>query len=53
MKQARQMGSKDEIVEAILKLHALGELSEGDFLLVKGSRGMRMETIIEELRKRL
>ena len=53
MKQARQMGSKDEIVEAILKLHALGELGKGDFLLVKGSRGMRMETIIEELRKRL
>jgi UDP-N-acetylmuramyl pentapeptide synthase len=31
----------------------LGELTPGDLLLVKGSRGMRMETIIEQLRKRL
>ena len=53
MKQARQMETKEEIVEAIVKLVALGELSEGDLLLVKGSRGMRMETIIEQPEKAL
>jgi murE/murF fusion protein len=30
-----------------------GELSSGDWLLVKGSRGMRMERLIEELEQRL
>lgn len=52
MKQARQMAGKDEIVDALLQLMALGELSPGDYILVKGSRGMRMETIIEQLGKR-
>jgi UDP-N-acetylmuramoyl-tripeptide--D-alanyl-D-alanine ligase len=53
MKQAKQAESKEEIVEAIVNLVALGELRENDLLLVKGSRGMRMETIIEQLRGRL
>ena len=53
MKQAKQAESKEEIVEAIVNLVALGELREQDLLLVKGSRGMRMETIIEQLRSRL
>ncbi|RJX30613.1 MAG: UDP-N-acetylmuramoyl-tripeptide--D-alanyl-D-alanine ligase [Desulfurivibrio sp.] len=53
MKQAKQMEKKEDIVEAIVKLIALGELQSGDLVLVKGSRGMRMETIIEQLKIRL
>ncbi len=53
MKQARQMESKEAIVETIMNFVHLGELGKGDFLLVKGSRGMRMETIIEDLKKRM
>ena len=53
MKQAKQMENKEDIVEAIVKLIALGELGSGDLVLVKGSRGMRMETIIEQFRNRL
>jgi UDP-N-acetylmuramyl pentapeptide synthase len=53
MKQAKQMENKEAIVEAIVKLIALGELGNGDLVLVKGSRGMRMETIIEQFRNRL
>ncbi|MFH1215796.1 MAG: UDP-N-acetylmuramoyl-tripeptide--D-alanyl-D-alanine ligase [Pseudomonadota bacterium] len=53
MKQARQMENKEEIVDSIVKLVALGELEQGDYVLVKGSRGMRMETIIEQLGTRL
>jgi UDP-N-acetylmuramoyl-tripeptide--D-alanyl-D-alanine ligase len=53
MKQAKQMESKDDIVEAIVKLIAMGELQSGDLVLVKGSRGMRMETIIEQFKNRL
>ena len=51
MKQARQMASREEAVETLVKMVHLGELSEGDWILVKGSRGMRMETIIESLKK--
>lgn len=53
IKQARQVEVKEKIVEEIVKLVGLGELKAGDFLLVKGSRGMRMETIIEQLKSAL
>ena len=38
------IGTKEEILE-----HLLGRIRRGDQLLVKGSRGMRMETIIYKL----
>ena len=53
MKQAKQMASKEDAVASLVNMVHLGELSEGDWILVKGSRGMRMETIIESLRKKL
>jgi UDP-N-acetylmuramoyl-tripeptide--D-alanyl-D-alanine ligase len=37
-------GTKDEIIQQLL-----GELQKGDFVLVKGSRGMAMETVVEAL----
>ena len=39
-------GSREEILEAITK-----KLDSGDWVLVKGSRGMRMETVVEGLLK--
>lgn len=53
MKQARKVENKDDAVETILSLKSLGALNDGDYILIKGSRGMRMETIVEQLRKRL
>ncbi len=53
MKQARRVETKDDAVETILNLKSLGALNKGDYVLIKGSRGMRMETIIEQLRKKL
>lgn len=53
IKQARQMSSREEAVDTLVKMVHLGELTEGDWILVKGSRGMRMETIIESLKNKL
>ena len=41
-------GSKEEICQ-----HLLRQLLEGDRVLVKGSRGMQMETVVAALRGRL
>ncbi len=40
------------IADWLCRMQADGLLGQGDWLLVKGSRGMRMETLIEELEKR-
>jgi len=40
------IGTKEKILE-----HLIGRIRRGDRVLVKGSRGMRMETIVEGLKK--
>lgn len=47
--RAISFAGKDELVEFLTLLVADGELLSGDWLLLKGSRGMRMETIIAPL----
>ena len=46
---AREFTSKEEIAAAIKELLAHGHLRTGDLILVKGSRGMRMEQVIVAL----
>ena len=41
-------GTKDDIFRDVMKI-----LTAGDWLLVKGSRGMRMETLVKELMNEL
>ena len=53
IKQVRQMSSREEAVETLVEMVRRGELGEGDWLLVKGSRGMRMETIIAGLKSKM
>ncbi len=51
--QVRRLATKDAIVAELLTMVEDGILNAGDWLLVKGSRGMCMETIIEQLQKKL
>jgi UDP-N-acetylmuramoyl-tripeptide--D-alanyl-D-alanine ligase len=50
-KQAQAFDSKNELSRWLQELVASGALNPGDLLLLKGSRGMRMETILEDLQK--
>lgn len=50
--QAKRFEHKEEIAPHIEELVALGNLRPGDWVLVKGSRSMRMETIIADLLER-
>jgi murE/murF fusion protein len=40
---------KKEISTWLQKLNRKGNISKGDWLLLKGSRGMKMETILHDL----
>jgi UDP-N-acetylmuramoyl-tripeptide--D-alanyl-D-alanine ligase len=47
--RARAFPGKKEIVSWLTKLTQSGALTPGDWLLLKGSRSMRMETLINDL----
>ncbi|MBW2502461.1 MAG: UDP-N-acetylmuramoyl-tripeptide--D-alanyl-D-alanine ligase, partial [Deltaproteobacteria bacterium] len=47
---ARHFRSKKELVAWLAELVRTGRIGAGDWLLVKGSRGMRMEEVLELLR---
>lgn len=49
--RARFFATKEELVEFLRSRIGDGELQPGDWLLLKGSRGMRMETIIAPLQQ--
>ncbi len=49
--RCRAFASKPEIVAYLRQLEGGGQLGAGDWLLVKGSRGVRMETVIAELKE--
>jgi UDP-N-acetylmuramoyl-tripeptide--D-alanyl-D-alanine ligase len=44
-----KFGDRNELVAALHRLQQTQELQTGDWLLIKGSRGMQMEKIIAEL----
>lgn len=47
--QAMEFVNKEEIFVFLEGLRGLGRLQEEDWILVKGSHGMHMETLVEEL----
>jgi len=49
--RARSFGNKEDITEFIRTMMGKGEIGTGDWLLVKGSRGVQMETVINELKE--
>jgi len=50
-RQARAFSDKYAIADWIRQLVDAGELTTGDWLLLKGSRGMQMDTVLEKLMK--
>ena len=48
---ARSFSSKSALVSWLQELMRGGEITSGDWILIKGSRGMRMEEVLELLRK--
>lgn len=49
--RARAFDSKEEIVSHLRMLVEKGEIGGGDWLLVKGSRGVKMETVVAALQE--
>ncbi len=52
-KRAKNFASKENLSNYFHKLEDKRELLPGDWILVKGSRGIRMETIISELKNKV
>jgi murE/murF fusion protein len=50
---ARSFNTKEDLADWLIQLHDSGRLSTGDWLLIKGSRGMQMETVLEILRQKI
>jgi murE/murF fusion protein len=48
---AKSFSSKNDLVSWVLELMREKEIASGDWILIKGSRGMRMEEVLELLRK--
>ncbi|MBU0483533.1 MAG: UDP-N-acetylmuramoyl-tripeptide--D-alanyl-D-alanine ligase [Proteobacteria bacterium] len=48
-RQARSFDGKSEIIDELNGLIKAGKITKGDWILVKGSRGMKMEDIIADL----
>ncbi|MFP3983773.1 MAG: UDP-N-acetylmuramoyl-tripeptide--D-alanyl-D-alanine ligase [Desulfurivibrionaceae bacterium] len=53
MKQVISTSSSDDALVRLDDLYRSGEIAGGDWILIKGSRGMKMETIVEGLKERL
>ncbi len=53
VEQCRQCHDKKEMAAWLLQLLKENQLDIGDWLLLKGSRGMQMETILEDLKRSL
>jgi UDP-N-acetylmuramyl pentapeptide synthase len=49
--RARVLADKDAIVACLQRLADEEAIGAGDWLLVKGSRGVRMETVIAALKE--
>ena len=48
-KRVRVFDEKDMIAAWVQELKGKGELKKGDWILIKASRGMRFETIVQQL----
>ncbi|MGM0681182.1 MAG: hypothetical protein ACQES8_03005, partial [Thermodesulfobacteriota bacterium] len=53
MKQVCFTDSSGEALARLINLYRTGEIAAGDWILVKGSRGMKMETIVEGFQEQL
>ena len=50
---AKAFSSKEKMADWLIQLKGNEQLSTGDWLLIKGSRGMQMETVLELLQQKM